>query len=315
MIVTVTANPSIDRTAEIDGPLRPGGVHRTLRTHDQPGGKGVNVSRVVAAAGLDTLAVIPARAGDPFLAHLDRAGLPHAALDVHGDVRVNLTIADPDGITTKVNAPGATLGEAAAAALTDAVLARAAGADWIALCGSLPPGLPESWYADLVGRLSDAGIAVAVDTSGPPLRWVAGARPGLMKPNAEELAELTGADPAELESAATNGDPSAAAEATADLAATTGGAILTTLGAAGALLADSGGVWFATAPKVRVRSTVGAGDSSLAGYLIAHRRGTDPADRLRSAVAYGSAAAALHGTTPPTPDLLDQAGATVTRLL
>ncbi|GAA4641794.1 hexose kinase [Gordonia humi] len=314
MILTVTANPSIDRTIELDGPLHPGAVHRTRSVGDQPGGKGVNVARVVSAVGVDALAVVPARPDDPFVRHLDDVGLHRAAVDVACDVRVNLTVADPSGVTTKINAPGAGLDAAEAAALTRTVVELAAGADWLALCGSLPPGLPEDWYGDLVERLRDTDVRVAVDTSGPALARAAAARPGLLKPNSEELAELTGADAGALETAAAHGDPSAAADASAALAASTSGAVLTTLGGAGALLATGDGVWFATAPTIRVRSTVGAGDSSLAGYLIADRRRFAPADRLRHAVAYGSAAAALPGTTPPTPDLLDEAGVTVTRL-
>lgn len=314
MILTVTANPSIDRTVQLDGPLIPGGVHRPIGVVDQPGGKGVNVARVVDAAGLPTMAVVPAHAGDSFVHHLDRAGLPHSAIEVAGDVRVNLTIADPDGVTTKINAPGAGLDADEAQSLTTAIVARAADADWLALCGSLPPGLPTTWYADVISALRGGGVRIAVDTSGDPLRHVAAAHPDLMKPNSEELAELTGTDPEALESAAADGDPSEAARASISLARSTGGAVLTTLGGAGAVLALDGAAWFASAPRVRVRSTVGAGDSSLAGYLIAERSGADPADRLARAVAYGSAAASLPGTTPPTPDLLDHAGVTVTRL-
>ncbi|MCF8610816.1 1-phosphofructokinase family hexose kinase [Gordonia sp. HY285] len=305
MILTVTANPSIDRTVELDGPLRPGGVHRTRGSGDQPGGKGVNVARAVSAAGMDAMALMPARADDPFVRHLDAVGLSRVAVDVTGDVRVNVTLVDPDGVTTKVNAPGAALDVDEAARLSATVVELAAGADWLALCGSLPPGLSPSWYADLVDKLAGTRVRVAVDTSGEPLALVARTRPDLLKPNAEELAELTGADPTVLESRAAAGDPSAAADASARLAATTGGAVLTTLGGSGALLATGDGVWFATAPAVRVRSTVGAGDSSLAGYLISDRRGDDEPTRLRTAVAYGSAAAALPGTTPPTPDLVD----------
>lgn len=314
MILTVTANPSIDRTVQLDGPLIPGGVHRPVGVVDQPGGKGVNVARVVDAAGLPTMAVVPAHSGDSFVHHLERAGLPHSAIDVAGDVRVNLTIADPDGVTTKINAPGAKLDAAEAQSLMTAIVEHAAHADWLALCGSLPPGLPATWYADVIGALRGVGVHIAVDTSGAPLRHVAAAGPDLMKPNSEELAELTGADPVALESAAADGDPSEAARASIALARSTGGAVLTTLGGAGAVLAVGGEAWFASAPEVRVRSTVGAGDASLAGYLIADHAGADPADRLARAVAYGSAAASLPGTTPPTPDLLDHARITVTRL-
>ncbi|WP_347954344.1 1-phosphofructokinase family hexose kinase [Gordonia aichiensis] len=314
MIVTVTANPSTDRTVELPGPLERGGVNRAVRVTDQPGGKGVNVARVVRAAGLQTLAILPARADDPFIESLREVALPHRAVAATAPVRTNITVAEPDGTTTKINDGGTQLTASTAAALHAAILAAADSAQWLALCGSLPPGLPDDWYAGLVEAASTRGARVAVDTSGAPLAAVAGARPDLLKPNADELAELTGADGGAMERAAAHGDPSAAAQASRALADRTGGSVLTTLGGAGALLTTPAGIWFAEAVPIAVRSTVGAGDASLAGYLLAHVRGGDEEDLLRSAVAHGSAAASLPGTTPPTPDLLDESAIAVTRL-
>ena len=308
MIVTVTANPSVDRTIELPGPLERGEVLRAETARSQPGGKGINVARVVAEAGLPTLALLPAQAGDPLLGQLDRVHLPYRTVEADGPIRVNLTLAEPDGTTTKINEPGVHLTAGLVAQLTDLIAGAAAGADWVALCGSLPPGMPADWYATVAERLHALRLRVAVDTSGPPLGAVAGARPDLLKPNAFELAELTGGDGAHLEAAAADGDAAPTAAAATALAERTGGSVLTTLGASGALLTTPEGNWFARAPRVAVRSTVGAGDSSLAGYLIAQQRGDEPADCLRTAVAYGSAAAALPGTTPPTPARLDLAG-------
>ncbi|MGN6131875.1 MAG: PfkB family carbohydrate kinase, partial [Nocardioidaceae bacterium] len=119
----------------------------------------------------------------------------------------------------------------------------------------------------------------------------------LMKPNGEELASLTGGDAAAIEA-----DPGAAATAAQSLVERGVGAVLVTLGATGAVLVTATGSWHATPPPTTVVSTVGAGDSSLFGYLLGDLRGADPAERLRLAVAYGSAAAGLPGTTIPTPD-------------
>lgn len=308
MILTVTANPSVDRTVEIPGPFSRGEVLRARSVRSQPGGKGINVSRVVAGAGLDTLALLPARAGDRLLVELDAVHLNYQAVPVDDEVRINLTIAEPDGMTTKINESGAALRASVLTQLTELIVASAGDAQWVALCGSLPPGVPADWYATVAGRLQSAGTHVAVDTSGPPLTAVVGARPALLKPNAFELAELTGDDGAALEASAQAGDVAPATGAARALAERTGGAVLTTLGAAGALLTVGSDTWFATPPRIAVRSTVGAGDASLAGYLIAQQRGDDPAQRLRTAVAYGSAAASLPGTTPPTPGDLDLAG-------
>lgn len=314
MIVTVTVNPSIDRTIELPAPLERGAVQRASAVRSEPGGKGVNVSRVVAEAGLDTLALLPSAPGDRMLVELDAVGLPHRAVGVDGEVRVNITIAEPDGTTTKLNEAGCFLDAGQIEELTELILTSAADARWLALCGSLAPGLDDDWYRRLIDRLAGTGCRIAVDTSGGPLSEVARSTPALLKPNGEELAGLTGADGRAMEADAEAGDPGAAAEAARRLSATTGAAVLNTLGAAGAVLAEGDACWFATPPPVVPRSTVGAGDASLAGYLIAETHGLDPAERLRTAVAYGSAAAALAGTQPPSRDRLDLAGVTVRRL-
>ncbi|MDP0399959.1 1-phosphofructokinase family hexose kinase [Tsukamurella strandjordii] len=302
MIVTVTANPSLDRLVALGAPLERGAVQRARSSSVDPGGKGVNVSRVLHAAGAQTLAVLPADAGDPLLTALDRIGVPARAVPAGHEVRSNVTVAEPDGTTTKLNAPGAALDPGLVAGLEDAVVAAATGASWLALCGSLPPGLPDDWYARIARRIA-SGPRIAVDTSGAALAAAVGAGVHLLKPNAEELGELVGADGAELEKFAAAGDLDPVRAAAEHLHRTSGAAVLATLGGAGALLIDDG-AWHATPPRTVVRSTVGAGDSSLAGYLLADERGASAPDRLRLAVAYGSAAAALPGTQAPRPDQL-----------
>ncbi|MFW0790354.1 1-phosphofructokinase family hexose kinase [Gordonia sp. CPCC 205333] len=314
MILTVTANPSVDRTVELGEPLTHGTVQRANATRVEAGGKGVNVARVVATASSDTIAILPANRTDALLGLLDAVELPYRYINVDDQVRSNITIVDPDGTTTKINAAGAAFDQATETALSRLIDELAPTADWIALCGSLPPGLPDDWYAHIAERLSAKGAKVAVDTSGAPLRAVA--RPGiaLLKPNADELAELVGGDGPTIESAAATGNFTPAVTASQKLAARTGGAVLTTLGAAGALLTIGQRTWSATAPSITPRSTVGAGDASLAGYLLAELDGQTPPDRLRRAVAYGSAAAALPGTQPPFPTQLDLANVQVTEL-
>jgi 1-phosphofructokinase len=177
---------------------------------------------------------------------------------------------------------------------------RASSADWIVLAGSLPPGAPPEWYAELVTALRGAGARVAVDTSDAPLKALVEAlpesAPHLMKPNGEELASFTGHTNGELE-----GDPRAAADAAYGLVGRGVESVLVTLGPHGAVLVEAGGAWHATPPPTTVVSTVGAGDSSLFGYLYGHVTGRGPDHRLALAVAYGSAAAGLPGTTIPHP--------------
>jgi 1-phosphofructokinase len=164
----------------------------------------------------------------------------------------------------------------------------------------VPPGTPDGWYAELAAALSASPAKVAVDTSDRPLVALAEqlgtARPDVIKPNAEELSLLTGHDQHALEQ-----DPAAGATAARRLVEAGAGAVLLTLGGSGAVLVDADGAWHADAPPIEVVSTVGAGDSSLFGYVLAELRGVEPVERLRLAVAYGSAAASLPGTTLPAP--------------
>jgi 1-phosphofructokinase len=322
MIVTLTANPSLDRTVALSGPLERGEVQRAVSVSQESGGKGVNVSRALVASGLETIAVLPGGDSDPVLSGLQDAGVPFAAMAIHEPLRTNVALTEPGGVTTKINEPGPVLDEDAQEALIRLLLERAKGATWVVLAGSLPPGVPSDFYATITRRLRSAGPGssvpqIAVDSSGAPLAasiadGASGAvsgKPDLLKPNAEELAELAAA--AGFASVSTaeelEADPEAAAAAAAAVVRSGVGAVLATLGSKGAVLVTADGAWLATHPPVTAVSTVGAGDSSLAGYLLAAGQGAAPADCLRQAVAHGAAAASLPGSTVPavhqtTPD-------------
>jgi 1-phosphofructokinase len=288
-------------------------VLRAAGMTSQAAGKGVNISRAAVAAGIPTIAVLPAAADDPYVLELLGAGIDCRPERPDGDVRLNVTVTEPDGTTTKINSPGASATPTGLERLRTAVRQRAHHAQWVVLAGSLPPAAPDTWYATLVADLRDSPAQVAVDTSGAPLGAIAAhldqAAPDLLKPNAEELASLTGTDPDAIEA-----DPAAAAASARLLVDRGVGAVLATLGAGGAVLVTCHGAWHAGPPPTTVVSTVGAGDSSLFGYLLGALRGGSPDQRLRLAVAYGSAAAALPGTSVPTPDHVHPELVTVTAL-
>ena len=322
MIVTLTANPSLDRTVALPSPLLRGEVQRATSVSQESGGKGVNVSRALVASGLETVAVLPGGDSDPVLAGLRDSGVPFAALAIHEPLRTNVALTEPDGVTTKINEPGPVLSEDQQEALIGLLLERSRGASWVVLAGSLPPGVPADFYATVTRRLrstndgngtQQAAPRIAVDSSGAPLAAAlsgdASGMPDLLKPNAEELAELAAAAGFATASTADEleADPEAAAAAAAAVVRSGVGAVLATLGSKGAVLVTSDGAWLATHPPVKAVSTVGAGDSSLAGYLLASSQGAAPADCLRQAVAHGAAAASLPGSTVPavhqtTPD-------------
>lgn len=301
MIVTLTANPSLDRTVTLAGALRVGEVQSALAVREDAGGKGINVTRVLVGSDVASRAVLPLGADDPFAAVLRSARVPVTAVPLPGAARANVTLTDTEGVTTKINLPGVTRSAADAAALVDATVQASAGADWLVLAGSLPPGLSDDFYVDVIVAVRAAGVAaprIAVDTSGAALRAVVErGRPDLIKPNDEELVELAGVplDPA-LPLA------EAVVAVAGQLVPDSVGAAFVTLGGDGAVLVRADGAWFGTPPPTRVRSTVGAGDSSLAGFLLADVAGSTPDECVRSGIRYGSAAAALPGTQAPTPD-------------
>ncbi|WP_058235547.1 1-phosphofructokinase family hexose kinase [Devriesea agamarum] len=366
MILTLTANPSLDRTVSLTSSLKRGEVQRFASVREDPGGKGVNVTRALVTCGIPSCAVLPGGPNDPVVTGLHRAGIPIATAPITEPLRTNLTLTEPDGTTTKLNAQGPPLSENTLRELTTLLIgvhpsfndnealltdnrtvsinnhtfrpennAQApllrngtgpANGDapqtqgpahipsWIALCGSLPPQVPPHFYRDLIStvRQTNPQIRCALDTSGPPLREavLASHRPALIKPNAEELTQILGhGDPAQLEQ-----NPASVASLARDLIGSGLEAVLVTLGGAGAVLVTTAGAWHACAPKITVRSTVGAGDCSLAGYLTGRLLGDDEPSCLRRAVAHGSAAAALPGTAMPTPDLIRPDAVTVTSI-
>jgi 1-phosphofructokinase len=294
VIVTVTPNPSVDRTLEVPA-LQRGEVQRATATRVDAGGKGVNVTRALIANGQRSLAVLPLGGGDGHLLGrlLADAAVPHHAVRTAAATRSNITISEPDGTVTKVNAPGQPLLASELDDLVDAAHAALTGATWLVGCGSLPDGAPVDLYATLARRAQAAGVRVAIDTSGAPLAAALAARPDLIKPNLAELAELVG------RRLATVDDVVAAADEVRALGPRT---VIVSLGDHGAVLVDGGQPQLAVPPKVAARSDVGAGDTLLAGFLSAGGAG---AEALRTAVAWAVAAVALPGTSVPGPGDVD----------
>jgi 1-phosphofructokinase len=283
VIVTVTPNPAVDRTVFVDA-LRPGTITHGARSWSEPSGKGVNVALALGAHQRPTVAVLPV--GGPAGAHLvemlERAGLDYQAVAIAGEVRVNISIVQPDGVVTKINERGPALSDAEGDALLAAAHAQAQSGGWVAGCGSLPGGLADEFYARLVETGHRAGARVVIDTSGAPLVAALAAGPDLIKPNADELADAVGG------AVTTVGD---VVEAAQELRTRGAKAVLASLGGDGAVLVTAAGVVHGTAPVEKVVSTVGAGDALLAGYLSA----ADD-NGLEVALAWGAAAVQHHGT-------------------
>ena len=304
MIVTLTPNPSIDRAVTIDALVR-GEVLRATASRVDPGGKGLNVSRAVAAMGGATRAVLPSGGleGGLLEALCRAASVPVAAVPIRGSVRMNISVLEPDGTTTKLNEPGPLLDAVEVDALIENALADVPAGGWLSGGGSLPLGAPEDFYGRLVRGGRERGIRVAIDTSGAPLAAAVDAQPTLIKPNREELAELVGSDL-----------PTLGAVLDAAHALQHGGIdlVAVSLGRDGALLVSGAGAWHASAAAADVVSTVAAGDCMLAGFLFALGAGRTPQDALAEGVCWGTAAVALPGSQVPAPGDLRDIRVTVT---
>lgn len=288
MIVTVTPNPSLDRTLFLHTFTR-GVVNRCTGTLVEPSGKGINVGLALHGHGVPVLAVFPVGgpAGDQLVQLLDLAGLPYRPVPITGAVRTNVSMIEADGTTSKLNEPGPALTSEEAAELIHTMIDSCSTADWLVICGTLPSGFSEGHLVEAIGKARSADARVAVDTSGTTLRAVLDATPELLKPNTHELAQVTG------RLLQTIGDVTAAANL---LLAKGLGTVLVSLGRDGAVLVDGNGALHGHTGTVPAVNTVGAGDAFLAGYLAAAANGSPPADRLALALRWGATAVQHQGT-------------------
>ncbi|MEW1903682.1 1-phosphofructokinase family hexose kinase [Streptomyces sp. NPDC056508] len=277
MIVTVTLNTALDLTYRVPA-LTPYASHRVTQVIERPGGKGLNVARVLAALGYETVATGFAGGATGAVLRDGLAATPvrDELVETAGSTRRTVAVVDAaGGDTTQLNEPG----PAVTAAEWDAFRARFAalldGAAAVALCGSLPPGIHVGAYAELVRLARAAAVPVLLDTSGEPLRRGIAARPDLVKPNADELARLTGAR-----------EPR---RATLDARRRGAHAVVSSLGPEGLLAATPEGLWRAAPPAPVRGNPTGAGDSAVAGLLSGLVDGIPWPDRLVRAVALSAA--------------------------
>jgi 1-phosphofructokinase len=281
VIVTVTPNPSIDRTIRLDR-LVPGGLNRAHSATSEAAGKGLNVSYALATEAVPTMAVLPlaSLSAAQYLGLLADA-VPISAVPIAGAIRVNASIIESDGTVTKVNEPGPPLALADAEAIVNAA-SSAARDGWVVGCGSLPPGAPRDLYGRLA-KLATGDRRVAVDSSGDALAAAIAAGIALVKPNRPELEELA------RRHIGTLGE---VIEAARYLIAQGCGAVLVSLGADGAVYVDADGAAHAEARIADPANPVGAGDALLAGFLAGGAR----VEALPVAVAWAVAAVRSPGT-------------------
>lgn len=277
MILTVTLNAALDVTYRVRE-LRPGEAHRVSTVDTRAGGKGVNVARVLHSLGHDTLVtgLAGGEAGEAIRAELATAGIPEVLHEVAGPARRTVTaVSTQDGSATAFNEPGPVISVREWVDFIARYRELAGRADVVVLSGSLPAGLPDDAYAQLIMR---ARTRTILDTSGPALLAGVTAAPHVVKPNAPELAAATG-----------GGDPAAAATRLRELGAR---AVVASLGADGLLAVSESGAWRARCPETLRGNPTGAGDACVAAIAAGLASGEEWPEVLADAVALSAAAVA-----------------------
>jgi 1-phosphofructokinase family hexose kinase len=278
VILTVTPNPALDSTITLNR-LDIGETHRVSPAVTRAGGKGINVARVLAQKGFDTLAIAPV--GDEDLAEFERDldSIPALLLAVPGRARRSTAIVEQEsGRTTVLNESGRTVPVDTWGRVADAVRSQLQHSRCLVVSGSIPPGAPESLVSDLLALARDAGIPGVADVSGAYLLTAAAAGATLLKPNRRELVEATG-----------ERDPLAGARA---LQAAGADLVLVSLGEDGMMAVPrTGAVLTATLDVVLAGNPTGAGDAAVAGAASLLAAGvTDVRSLLSRATAWGAAA-------------------------
>ena len=258
-VLTVTLNPALDLTVQLPS-LRLGEVNRSDSLQVHAAGKGLNVAQVLADLGHQLTVTGFLGEGNPqaFEQLFAARGFADEFVRVPGDTRSNIKLAEAGGQVTDINGPGLMVSEAHCAELLARLERLAPVHDLVVVAGSLPRGIASQWFVQLLSRLKALGVRVALDTSGDALRKGLAASPWLIKPNEEELAEARGI--------ALNKSSELTAEARR-LQAQGIEHVVVSQGANGVSWFSPNAAWHAHPPKVRVVSTVGAGDSLLAGML------------------------------------------------
>ncbi|MCX6394230.1 MAG: 1-phosphofructokinase family hexose kinase [Solirubrobacterales bacterium] len=284
MIITVTLNSAVDKTLEVPG-LEVGRRHRSVDAATLPGGKGVNVARVLKALGQPVIATgfAGGHAGARIIEALTEESVLNDFVRISDESRTNTAVLDPTtGEVTEINETGPVVSEREVEIFMEKLRYLARGATMCVLAGSLPLGVPTDIYAQMVRELKRIGVESVVDTEGDPLRFAVKAEPSVVTPNLVEAEGIVGYEFTE--------DQDAALAVCEIVAHGPAEAVVTTPDGCVARLLDDGvpRLIRATVPDQDVRSATGSGDAFLAGLVAARYSGASPLDSIRKAVACGA---------------------------
>lgn len=299
MIITVTLNPAIDKTIELPNLVR-GGLNRLQNVVTDAGGKGINVSKTIKALGGSTLATgfLGKTGGKVIIDCLEREGIPHDFVMVNGDIRTNMKIVEQDGIVTELNETGPVIEPAAVAMLMDKLQKYASKSTIFILSGSIPAGVPNDIYVQIMQSVRKHGAQVYIDADGDTLKMSMDAVPDFVKPNQFELADYFG-DSSEM----AEGELVERGRQLVQKGITH---VVISRGREGALFFRGDQTIKCKGLSVPAASTVGAGDAIVAAYAYAMQAGMDEIERVKFALAASAGAVTTKGTKPPAKSLVEE---------
>ncbi|WP_226085183.1 1-phosphofructokinase [Mesobacillus sp. S13] len=288
MIYTLTLNPSVDYIVEADE-IQLGSLNRTLNETKLPGGKGINVSRVLSSLGVESKATgfIGGFTGRYVEEFLNREGVQTGFVNVEGDTRINVKI--KSGSETEINARGPEISSHAIDSLKEQIMKLGNG-DYLVLAGSIPASMPDSIYEEVVQICRDTGAEIIVDAEGDLLKDILCHRPFLIKPNHHELGQFFNKEITDADEAIFYGKKLVEAGAKN---------VIVSLAEKGAVFINEHDAYKSTVPQGEVKSSVGAGDSMVAGFLAQYLKSRDIKEAFRYSVASGSATAFSIGLCTP----------------
>ena len=282
MITSISLNPSIDRTLVVEQ-FTAGGLNRVISRNDVAAGKGINVALAVSALGIDSecIGFMYKESGALFEKRLMANSTAYDFIWCEGSARTNIKVFDRvNGVITELNESGITITEQDLARMVDLVTAHAENSDYLVLAGSLPPGCPVDYYRTLINAVEGLGCRCVLDADGDRLKYGLEAKPFLIKPNRYELELMTGCRLNSL------GEIRDAAHKFIDMGVQV---VAVSLGEEGALITDSDQTLYAPRMNIEVKTTVGAGDSMVAGLTTGFIGENSLEDTFRMGVACATA--------------------------
>lgn len=299
MIITVSMNPAIDKTVEIDA-LQPGGLNRIQKVEYDAGGKGINVSKTIHELGGESIATgfLGGNAGKTIENVLNEKKIKNDFIWVDGETRTNTKVFEKSEAVTELNEPGPVITNEQITELMTKLKGYAAEDVLFILAGSIPAGVDKYVYAEIIHAVHEKGAKVLLDADGDLFRNSLAAGPDIIKPNRAELEEYAGID-----YRASDEELLGLARELRSRGIDT---VAVSMGKSGAMLVSSDSEVRCPALSVKAHSTVGAGDAMVAALAYSWDKGLDGEETIRLCMATSAGAVTTIGTKPPTRELVEQ---------